>query len=107
MPLDSDSNTALHLAAKYQKTEIVNLLLSYNANVALKNNHEDTPLHFAVNNKDAEVVEQMLQNHTSSAAINSQNTYGLTPLHLICKRPVVGSDKDLTGLMNTAQIKIG
>ena len=76
-------DTALHLAAKYGRLEIVNSLLAKNASVAAKENAGLTPLHAAINAKEpanrVAIVKLLL---AKGADVNAASRAGLTPLML-------------------------
>ncbi|KJV55445.1 ankyrin repeat family protein [Orientia chuto str. Dubai] len=77
-----EGNSPLHLAVKFKRAKIIDVLLSYNANVASQNKDGDTPLHLATDSKDHSTIMQFLGSSTSSSAVNLQNSIGRTPLHL-------------------------
>lgn len=47
--VDSDGNTALHVAAKMNEPDLITFLVVKGADTELKNNEGDTPLHVAIN----------------------------------------------------------
>jgi len=55
-------NTALHYACFGGHVEAVQLLLEYKADVTLKNTHNQSPLDYAVDNVNSDVVTVMLKN---------------------------------------------
>ena len=72
---DDDGMTPLHWAAN---KDVAQLLLTYKAEVNVRNNDGNTPLHWAVNLGTKDVVELLLAN---KAAVNAKNNHDLTPLH--------------------------
>ena len=54
---DDDGDTALHLAARYGKEEVVKVLLNTGAIISVKNAPRDTPLHLAAGYGYKRVVE--------------------------------------------------
>lgn len=67
----------LHLAALNGQTEVVQLLLSAGATVAVKNAYDQTPLHHAALNGHRKIVELLL---AAGADVNVRDTQGCTPL---------------------------
>ncbi|GAB5588190.1 hypothetical protein Unana1_03090 [Umbelopsis nana] len=59
--LDSGGSTALHLAVKSGKTEVVSLLLRSEADIEAKNGEEQTSLHLAAESGSTEVVSLLLK----------------------------------------------
>jgi len=56
----------------------VRLLLDHNADVHIRDNHGNTPLHHAAHRGHLEVARILLER---DAEVNSQNDEGSTPLH--------------------------
>lgn len=75
---DTDRRTPLHLATINNCFEIANLLvMSYNADVNVKDNNDSTPLHFAIHN--IEMTRMLLR---KGARVNViQEVASPTPLH--------------------------
>lgn len=76
-PPTSNRETALHLAANSGHLGIVDLLLSYGANVNARNQAGNTALMEAVENHHSRVVQRLLQ---AGADMNAKNDDGQTPL---------------------------
>ncbi|KAH9499730.1 hypothetical protein Btru_077685 [Bulinus truncatus] len=72
---DSNGLTALHFSVKQKNLDETKLLIQYGANVNMKCNAGNTPLHLAV--KNVEVVKFLLDN---DADVNAQNSDGDTAL---------------------------
>jgi ankyrin repeat protein len=71
--LDSDSNSKLN----NDLVEIVKLLLEYGAEVNVRNENGETPLHSASTNGQFEITNLLLKNE---ADVNARNENGETPL---------------------------
>ncbi|AVP87465.1 hypothetical protein phytr_5190 [Candidatus Phycorickettsia trachydisci] len=98
--------TALHLASKENKSNMVNFLLSKKANVNVLDNNQNSPLHLAIKNGLLEVVTILLE--VPNICVNAQNAEKDTPLflaanlcsldlikHLAAKGAAAGIDKAL------------
>ena len=75
-------NTPLHFAAKHGSHEMIETLLTHNANPNLANNDGFTPLHLAAfkeDDKHLDIIESLAK---QSNNINAQTENGSTPLHL-------------------------
>ncbi|KAG8291376.1 putative ankyrin repeat protein RF_0381 [Homalodisca vitripennis] len=71
--------TPLHLAAKLEIKETVEILLAEGADVNCKDNYGETPLIFAVDVGCLSIVKLLLE---KGADVNAQNNLGQTPLYL-------------------------
>ncbi|PHZ08986.1 ankyrin, partial [Rhizopus microsporus ATCC 52813] len=76
---DNAGYTPLHEAALRGKTDIVRLLLEYNADVNSRGADLDTPLHDAAENGHTEVVQLLLEYGADMTIANSK---GQTPLDI-------------------------
>ena len=72
-----DVETALHLAAYLDRSEMAQLLLERGADFDLRNKGGSTPLHLAAYTGSRNTAE-LLINH--GANVNAENNYGQTPL---------------------------
>ena len=102
---DDEGNTLLHLAAKYDDKPMIQFLLSYeNVNMLLAKNKEgkipsengsdvvfkamiecsngNTPLHYAVQLCDSDMISHILKIDNASFSLNHLNNDKCTPLHL-------------------------
>jgi hypothetical protein len=60
VPEDGIGNSCLHIASKYGRTHLVNLLLSYGASPLERNVCGDLPVHMACRHRHSKVVEILL-----------------------------------------------
>ncbi len=72
-----DGYTALHLAAKSGKTDLMKMLLIKGAEVDSRDDNDNTPLHVALDEKRYEAAKLLL---TYNANVNAKNRMGRTPL---------------------------
>ena len=80
MPVDvRDVNgwTALHYATRYNRIDVVKLLLHEGADVNKQNDYKNTPLHLAARDNYTEVARLLIQN---GADVNIRNYLNNTPL---------------------------
>eukprot|EP00106_Octopus_bimaculoides_P015464 XP_014782906.1 PREDICTED: tankyrase-1-like [Octopus bimaculoides] len=73
-----DQSTPLHLAAGYNRTQIVKLLLQHRADVHAKDKGGLVPLHNACSYGHYEVTEMLLK---AGASVNAMDLWQFTPLH--------------------------
>ncbi|EAX90043.1 ankyrin repeat protein, putative [Trichomonas vaginalis G3] len=73
---DAEGSIALHISAKDNKIDFVNMLLSHGANVNAKNNYGSSALHYAVYSNSLEIIEALISH---GAEVNIQNDYVQTP----------------------------
>jgi ankyrin repeat protein len=78
--MDYEGNTALIYASNVGDTRAIATLLKYKADVNRPNQMGDTPLHFAVRNGHADVVNALLK--SPKVKVNAANSDGETPLLL-------------------------
>ena len=77
------ANTPLHYAARHGLTEMVEVLLAYEANPNRPDNWGRTPLHAAAAGGHAPVIEQLV---AAGAEVNARDSiFGMTPLHLAAR----------------------
>ncbi len=75
---DQEGNTPLHLAAKWDFSDISDYLIKLGASVNARNDQGLTPLHMAVKNNSISICQLLANN---GAIIDSRDNYGNTPLH--------------------------
>ena len=94
-------DTGTYLNNKFKMTQkefyermnnILKILLKYGANIESGTKQKNTPLHYASQNCDKDVVELLIQN---GANVNSKNFQDNTPLHLVSQN----CDKDVVELL--------
>ena len=79
---EGDDNPMIH-AIKNNNEYVIDSLLKHNFNVTKYDRNIDTPLHYALLNKNLSIETMTKLIYYSD--LNIQNVYGLTPLHLLCK----------------------
>lgn len=88
-PPDLVKRTMLHAAVMASNCEMVNLLLSYGANIWATTNREyDTALHLAALSKDIEIAKVLIRHlpcDRLSEYLNQKNRFGNTALHCAAK----------------------
>lgn len=82
--MNQASLSVLSLASKKGDSDLINLLLDYQADPLMVDEHFETPLHFATRSGKLQAVRSLLGRSTSMAKklINFPNQFGQTPLHL-------------------------
>ncbi|MDP0589282.1 MAG: ankyrin repeat domain-containing protein [Candidatus Endonucleobacter bathymodioli] len=75
---DFNGNSLLHIACSKGRIEIVNILLSYGADINACDCHGDTPLFLSVIVNDWNMFKLLI---SKNADVNVQNTNGQTALH--------------------------
>src|SRR5438128_2464400 len=75
MKIGTYGDSALHYAARYGLTEIVNILVENGADVNAKTIHSYTPLHGATFNGYIDVIKILLEN---GADVMAETVYGAT-----------------------------
>lgn len=87
---DVHGNTPLHLATMAMNKDIIKSLLKAGANVNLRNDHDDAPIHYLVNNTEHQELAADLLNEILlpryGTDVNVKNKDGNTPLHLAAVR---------------------
>jgi ankyrin repeat protein len=79
-PVTSDKQTALHLAVRYNKIDIVNYLIENEANVNCVTSNHWTPLHFACALVRYEIIKILLELYVN---VESKTKSGALPLHFL------------------------
>lgn len=79
-----NEDTPLHAAAKWNRSEVVEILLSKGADVDKPNDDNQTPLMLAVLNNYKDTTAEMLIRH--GADINKTDKNGKKPIHMACKK---------------------
>ena len=77
--LDSD-HTALHQAAMYKLTNVLEFLLKRGANISARDKWQNTPLHLATGRCNVEIVQMLVD---AGADVNACNENGAMPLHKV------------------------
>jgi hypothetical protein len=83
---DEQENRLLHIAARYYKPDILQLILAVKPNLNIKNGNGDTPMHIAARYGNLDVLESLVK---AGAEMNPKNNAGETPIIL-----AVSVDKD-------------
>ena len=74
---DKDGNTALHLACKYNKIDIVKVLLFYGADVNIINKSKKIAMNYAVINKNMEIFKLLLYKKSNYKYTKTEHNYSL------------------------------
>ena len=83
IPVDVIDGTALEMATRFNRTDVIKRLVDEGADVNRRDRYdEDTPLHWAARNNYTEVVRLLLDN---GADINLKNFDNKTPFHVALK----------------------
>ncbi|MGC3939935.1 ankyrin repeat domain-containing protein [Roseobacter sp. EG26] len=103
--IDEFGNTALMLAAKRQKGEIIDMLLAIGSNQSLQNKlYDETALHIAISSGNLEAVKSLLYSSYSQPNLTAKTDDGHTPLQLAKEtvdkqRASPGSHNDILSLI--------
>ncbi|KAI4455457.1 molting protein mlt-4 [Holotrichia oblita] len=84
---DKNGFTPFHLATKFNKVAMMEMLFENNADVNTANHNLDAPLHTAVQNECKDAVRILLE---YKADINTINNSGKTPLYVAIELNTVG-----------------
>ncbi|KAI5332766.1 hypothetical protein L3X38_022895 [Prunus dulcis] len=80
---NSDNDTALHLAVRYNHEEVVILLMEADPQLCcITNKAEESPLFLAVRKRSPSIADYILQAYDSDISPSFQGTNGLTALHV-------------------------
>ena len=79
---DKKGDTFLHKACRNDNFEIIDLLLKLGCDVNARNNNLETPLHLAVQFKNAEAVQKLLLEHANPNALNKQKVAQIGRAHV-------------------------
>ena len=81
--IDSDGNTALHLAAAINDSDLVTFLIIKKADIDLKNYQSQTPLHVAIEHNSVESAQVLV---SFGANIFARNSEGITAMDMAFER---------------------
>ncbi|MDY4190204.1 ankyrin repeat domain-containing protein, partial [Treponema porcinum] len=81
--IDSDGNTALHLAAAINDSDLVTFLIIKKADIDLKNYQSQTPLHVAIEHNSIESAQVLV---SFGANIFARNSEGITAMDMAFER---------------------
>lgn len=73
--------TPLHCAVERGWVDGVKELLECGASVCVRNQYDQTPLHYAARAKQETIMSLLLDNHTSARGVNLHDMRGMSPLH--------------------------
>ena len=73
--INEDKMTPLHLAIRDNSLEIIEILLAFGANPAVKDRRGNTSLHMATAAKSTDILSMLVKN-VESKEVNSLNEYG-------------------------------
>ena len=76
---DQEGNTPLHIAAKYEKTPIVEELLKRDAHLTIQNIYGLTPLHIAIIQSNFIIINNFLDHQNNKNIFDIQDNRGYTP----------------------------
>jgi len=96
---DANRRTALHFSAYHNNIEITNILLSYNADLNIKDFDGNTPMMTAIKVGNVAIAELLIE---KGADINASNKEGFTPLQLA----VLSNDKKMMKILLAKNVKI-
>lgn len=83
--LDSNEYSILYFPIKYGYDELLDYLIEINSNIIgvniidIRDNNNNTPLHYAIKNKNIYAIKKLLDNNSS---VNSLDNKGYNSLHL-------------------------
>lgn len=78
---DIDGCTCIHYASKYGFVNCLKLLISFGANINLKNKDKQSPLHFAAKYGRVSSCLEILKCQNSRNHVNEKDITGMTSLH--------------------------
>ena len=84
---DTSGRTALCLAAKYGRTEVVKILLELGADVNIVGPDNRTPIYFAIYSRSIEVVRLLI---AAGARLDVQDSVGYSPYNYAVSRSQTG-----------------
>jgi len=100
--VNSNGNTILHVASKYNSPEVVRHLLKSGANPNAKNESGNSPVHIACKANRPEILEVLIEFNADFFAVND---LGDTPLHAAASVPSIkGRNKGLEFLLLRTEI---
>jgi hypothetical protein len=74
---DDLGNYILHIATRYYKKKVYDLIMAMRPKVNVKNTYGDTPLHIACEYGQTEAINELFK---QDAEVNARNKKGMTPL---------------------------
>jgi len=78
-PEGQNDETLIMAAVKNELSDVTHILLEKGADVSLRNNHDEIPLHIAALNGDTAIINLLL---IYKSNVQAKNDKGQTPLHL-------------------------
>jgi ankyrin repeat protein len=79
---DKNKNYPIHYAIMYNNKNIIELLLTKDININIKDGNGNTPLMISIKTKNSIIINYLLSNENIN--INSINNIGETALHIAC-----------------------
>lgn len=73
--------TPLHSAVEHGWVDGIRVLLENGASVCVRNQYDQTPLHYAARAKQETIMSLLLDSHNSTRAVNLHDMRGMSPLH--------------------------
>ncbi|BBH01546.1 ankyrin repeat family protein [Prunus dulcis] len=96
---NSDNDTALHLAVRYNHEKVVILLMEADPQLCcITNKAEESPLFLAVRKRSPSIAHRILQAYDSDISPSFQGTNGLTALHVAAAQEKL-IDKGVVNMM--------
>ena len=84
--INNQGITPLMVACKFSDAFIIGLLIRYKADVKMKDNNNDTAIHYIMHRKEIDDnIVKILEKLIKKINIDEQNNQGVTPLMMACK----------------------